>query len=200
MNWNTVERAIKTETEHKNRIKRSEQARLLYVKDTNSHITTTWRWTRGEEMLQCQCALYGWLVERTWTICTLQKLPRQFFFLSLRNLTFSWHFMVALTICIFYSRLAEDKKKILTFFPHIGQWWNEFEQMEQLLIGICSGRNLTTYITLLSVFLLIGKWWKEFEQMEQWLTDICSARNLTTYITLHSVIGKWWKEFEQREQ
>ena len=36
--------------------------------------------------------------------------PDSFFF-SLRNLTFSWHFMVALTICIFYSRLAEDKKK-----------------------------------------------------------------------------------------
>ena len=33
---------------HKNRIKRSRQARLVYVTDINRNIPTTWRWTRGD--------------------------------------------------------------------------------------------------------------------------------------------------------
>ena len=33
---------------HKNRIQRSGQARLVYVKDINHNIPTTWRWARGD--------------------------------------------------------------------------------------------------------------------------------------------------------
>ena len=33
---------------HKNRIKRSGQARLVYVKDINPNIPTTWRWARRD--------------------------------------------------------------------------------------------------------------------------------------------------------
>ena len=33
---------------HKNRIKRSGQARLVYVKNKNRNIPTTWRWARGD--------------------------------------------------------------------------------------------------------------------------------------------------------
>ena len=33
---------------HKNRIKRSEQARLVYVKNINRNIPTTWRWAHGD--------------------------------------------------------------------------------------------------------------------------------------------------------
>ena len=35
---------------HKNRIKRSGQARLVYVKNINLHIPTTWRWARGNTL------------------------------------------------------------------------------------------------------------------------------------------------------
>ena len=37
MELNTVERAIKTETDHKNRTKRSGQARLVFVRDKPQH-------------------------------------------------------------------------------------------------------------------------------------------------------------------
>ena len=36
---------------HKNIIKRSGQTQLVYVKDINRNIPTTWRWTRGNTML-----------------------------------------------------------------------------------------------------------------------------------------------------
>ena len=47
MEWNIVERAIKTDR-HKNRIKRSGQAWLVYVCDINRNIPTTRRWARGD--------------------------------------------------------------------------------------------------------------------------------------------------------
>ena len=47
MEWNTVKRAIKTENRHKNRIKRSGQAWLVYVTDINRNIPSTWRWAPG---------------------------------------------------------------------------------------------------------------------------------------------------------
>ena len=37
----------KNRNRHKNRMKRSGQARLVYVKDINCDILTTWRWARG---------------------------------------------------------------------------------------------------------------------------------------------------------
>ena len=46
MEWNTVERA-KDRNRHKNRIKRSGQARLVYVWDINRNIPTTRRWAAG---------------------------------------------------------------------------------------------------------------------------------------------------------
>ena len=48
MEWNTLERAIKTETDT---IKRSGHAWLVYVKDIkdiNRNIPSTWRWARGD--------------------------------------------------------------------------------------------------------------------------------------------------------
>ena len=47
MEWNTVERAI-DRNRHKNRIKRSGQARLVYVKDINRNVPATWRRARGD--------------------------------------------------------------------------------------------------------------------------------------------------------
>ena len=38
----------KDKNRHKNRIKRSGQAWLVYVKSINRNISTTWRWTRGD--------------------------------------------------------------------------------------------------------------------------------------------------------
>ena len=40
----------KDRNRHKNRIKRNGQARLVYVKNINSNIPTTWRWARGTYM------------------------------------------------------------------------------------------------------------------------------------------------------
>ena len=34
---------------HKNRMKKSGQARLVYVKDTNHNIPTMWKWVRGDQ-------------------------------------------------------------------------------------------------------------------------------------------------------
>ena len=48
MQWNTAERAV-DRNRHKNRIKRSGQARLVYVIDIKRNILTTWRWARGDE-------------------------------------------------------------------------------------------------------------------------------------------------------
>ena len=50
MECNTREKAIKTETRHKNRIKGSEQAQLVYVKGINYNIPTTCRWAHEEEI------------------------------------------------------------------------------------------------------------------------------------------------------
>ena len=51
----------KDRNRHKNRIKRSGQAGLVYGKDINRNIPTTWRWARGDsydsETNQCSC--YG---------------------------------------------------------------------------------------------------------------------------------------------
>ena len=41
MEWNTVERAIKTEKRHNSTVKRSEQALLVYAFDINHHISAT---------------------------------------------------------------------------------------------------------------------------------------------------------------
>ena len=48
MEWNTVERAIKAEIRHKNGVKRSEQARLVYATNINRSIPTTWRLASGD--------------------------------------------------------------------------------------------------------------------------------------------------------
>ena len=51
MEWNTVERAIKTEIDtRKNRIKKSGQAQLVYTKNINRNIPTTWRWALWDYM------------------------------------------------------------------------------------------------------------------------------------------------------
>ena len=47
MEWNTSERAIR-EKQTKEESKRSGQARLVYVKDINLNIPTTWRCARGD--------------------------------------------------------------------------------------------------------------------------------------------------------
>ena len=38
----------KSRNRHKNRVERSGQARLVYVKNINCNIPTTWRWARGD--------------------------------------------------------------------------------------------------------------------------------------------------------
>ena len=43
---------------HKNRIKRSGQARLVYVKNINRNIPTTWRWARGDYSLKTRKGNY----------------------------------------------------------------------------------------------------------------------------------------------
>ena len=45
--WNSW-KGHKDRNRYKNRIKRSGQARLVYVKNINRDISTTWRWTRGD--------------------------------------------------------------------------------------------------------------------------------------------------------
>ena len=48
MEWNTAERAIKTKRDTRTEWKKkSEQARLIYVRNINLNIPTTWRWARG---------------------------------------------------------------------------------------------------------------------------------------------------------
>ena len=47
MERNTVERTIRTEIDTR-KSKRSGQARVVYVKDINRNIPTTWRWARGD--------------------------------------------------------------------------------------------------------------------------------------------------------
>ena len=47
MEWNTVERAIQTKIDTRTEKKRSGQARLVYVKNINGNIPTTWRWAIG---------------------------------------------------------------------------------------------------------------------------------------------------------
>ena len=49
MEWNTVERVIKTqEIDKRTEKKRSGQARLVYIKNVNRNGPTTWRWARGD--------------------------------------------------------------------------------------------------------------------------------------------------------
>ena len=47
MEWNTVERAIKTERDTRTEQKKSGQARLVYVRNVNRNIPTRWTWTRA---------------------------------------------------------------------------------------------------------------------------------------------------------
>ena len=46
MEQNAVERAIKAEID--TRIKRSWQAQLIYAKEINYNMPTTWRWVHGD--------------------------------------------------------------------------------------------------------------------------------------------------------
>ena len=55
MEWNTVERAMNTETD--TRTERSGQARLVCVFEINHNIPTTWRWVRGDSVLVAQSVL-----------------------------------------------------------------------------------------------------------------------------------------------
>ena len=55
MEWNTVERAIGEKQTQEQRMKRSGQARLIYVFDINCNIPTTWRWARGDHMYVHAC-------------------------------------------------------------------------------------------------------------------------------------------------
>ena len=50
MEWNTLEKAQKTETDTRTDffLKRGGQARLIYFKDIDHNIPTTWRWARGD--------------------------------------------------------------------------------------------------------------------------------------------------------
>ena len=48
----------KDRNRHKNRIKRSGQARLLYVKNINRNIPTTWRWAREDIQSTDYCNTY----------------------------------------------------------------------------------------------------------------------------------------------
>ena len=49
MDWNTIERAIKTERSTRTEVRRSGQARLVYIRDINRSIPATWRWARGDK-------------------------------------------------------------------------------------------------------------------------------------------------------
>ena len=53
MEWNKVERAIKTKIDTRTII-RSRQAQLVYTTDINRNISTTWRWARGDYVLKPQ--------------------------------------------------------------------------------------------------------------------------------------------------
>ena len=54
--WKEIQlKGPKDRNRHKIRIKRSGLARLLYVKNLNRNIPTTWMWGRGEPCLEIRC-------------------------------------------------------------------------------------------------------------------------------------------------
>ena len=59
--WNEIQlKGPQDSNRHKNRITRSGQAQLVYVKNINHSIPTTWRWARGGDCEQSNIAKISW--------------------------------------------------------------------------------------------------------------------------------------------
>ena len=83
MELNTVERAIKTENSHKNRIKRSGQARLVYVRHKPQHPHHMKRSAREQqprsaEFGRCKNRTVLSLVQVSWLVYGTQSTTRDY--------------------------------------------------------------------------------------------------------------------------